>query len=140
MKKDVVLHDLRENRHFVGKEDEIRTLQVYECKICGAHTNRAISIHGPYYQRYARSVCPNAAEDWHHALRRKLALRNPNHPAGYLRELDEEIASMRAAAAAHVKNDIQGKPDFSQIKAVSIVRIDRYHDSVSGEMRELVHC
>lgn len=60
------LYDLR-NRDYPNKRgDSFRSLQVFECWVCGALSNEVVMGGWPGYG--VRVICPNACECWHHAL------------------------------------------------------------------------
>lgn len=130
------LYDLRDGDPLWGpvKGAEFRTLQVHVCSVCRDVTNRMV-LRGAKPSTYY-SVCPNAAEEWHHMLREKMRLRNPHHPKTYREELEKEITEMLDATVRYRKGDLVGDPDLTQTRSVRVIRIDRYVDRKTGEIRE----
>lgn len=103
--------DIRKNDY--PKDMSIfRTLQIFECPICGALTNRV------YYSQYRIydgivTICPQADECWHHEIEAKKLLNKYPHPKSYKEELKKEIEGMKQSHKNQIKNDLTGNPDFS---------------------------
>ena len=120
MTSKLTLYDLREQRYPNKRGDTFRSLQVFECWVCGALTN--LVIMGGSVGYGVRAVCPNSAECWHHVIEDKLRLSDKPHPTSYKRELETEIEQLRAARRAKIKNDITGQPDMTLKEPVTNVR------------------
>jgi len=72
----VILYDLRVGNYPNRRGDEFRSLQVHECRVCGAVTNRVVMGGAPGYG--VRTICPQSHHHWHHELEAKVrALRGP---------------------------------------------------------------
>ena len=108
---DVILYDLRKDDHPDQRGDRFRSLQVFECGICGAVTNSMLM--GGYPGYGLRYYCPNGQEEWHKNLKEKIKLSRQPHPKFYNHELEKEIQEFRNKHAKDVKNDILGNPDFN---------------------------
>ncbi len=120
MADDPILYDLRERTYPHQRGDIFRSLQVFECWVCGACTNRIVM--GGYPGYGVRAVCPHAAECWHHEIEEKVAWSRHPHPKPYQDALLAEIEAMRAAHASEAVHDIEGQPDFGLKRSVTNVR------------------
>ena len=112
------LYDLRERLYPSRRGDQFRSLQVFECWVCGAITNHVIMGGWPGYG--VRTLCPQRRECWHHELEDKIV---------YL--LKGEIVTLREEFAGHIQNDVAGAPDVSLKCAVFNVRSRRLDGSCS---------
>ncbi|RJQ37511.1 hypothetical protein C4552_00545 [Candidatus Parcubacteria bacterium] len=112
-----VLFDLREHAYPSRRGDSFRSLQVFECWVCRAQTNRVVM--GGWPGLGVRAPCPNAIECWHHELESTINWSRRPHPESVKRELEHEIAALRAFHAADIKNDIAGTPDFALKRSVT---------------------
>lgn len=117
MSETVKLYDLRERKYPHNRGDVFRSLQVFECWVCGGLTNRVVM--GGYPGYGVRAVCPQAWECWHHELEEKLEWAAKPHPASYLAELQREIEDFRKSHAAEVKRDLEGEPDMNLKQGVT---------------------
>jgi hypothetical protein len=120
MTDEIHLYDIRERSYPNKRGDHFRSLQIFQCPICNAVTNRCIMGGWPGYG--LRAVCPNAAEEWHHSLEDKTSLQNPLHPKTYREELANEITSLLKECAPLIQNDLVGQPDFDQKSSVTNTR------------------
>lgn len=111
------LYDLHERNYPNQRGDSFRSLQVFECWVCNGVTNRVVMGGSPGYG--VRAPCPNGSECWHHEIEEKIKWSHRPHPASIKRELEEEIAALRARYAEDVKNDVAGLPDFEQKRSVT---------------------
>ena len=93
MREEIRLYDLRQNNYPDKRGDSFRSLQIFECSVCGAITNEVHMGGWPGYG--VRYTCPNSAEKWHHNLQ------------------DAYTVEAHKAVAHLVKNDIVGEPDMS---------------------------
>lgn len=109
--KKVRLYNLEKSNYPDRRGDFFRSLQVFECPICGAITNEVIM--GGCFGYGPRTCCPMSGEYWHHELENKLRLLSQPHPASYKRELEEEIKRIRKLHRNKIKDNIKGNPDFS---------------------------
>lgn len=110
-KETVRLYDLRKSNYPDQRGDVFRSLQVFECWVCGARTNRIVM--GGYPGYGVRVICPNSCECWHHVLEHKLDWLGRPHPQDYKASLEREIASFRERYNDRMKNDIIGEPNPS---------------------------
>lgn len=120
MAEQVKLYDIRRRDYPNQRGDSFRSLQVFECWVCGSVTNRVVM--GGYPGYGVRAICPNSAERWHHELDDKIELLGKSHPKSYKEELEKEIKALQKARAKDIKKDIKGHPDFNLKNAVSNVR------------------
>jgi hypothetical protein len=123
----VTLYDIREDRYPSKRGDEFRSLQVWECPICKARTNRVVI--GGWPGTGVRAICPHATACWHHELEAKVALLEQPHPASYRRELEREIAALRQQHAARIRHDLVGKPNLRLVQPVTNTFAQRAHGS-----------
>lgn len=115
------LYDIRERKYPDKRGDVFRSLQVFECWVCKALTNRVVMGGAMGYG--VRAVCPNSVHCWHHELELKIAwLYEKPHPASYKKELQKEIDRMKKRCAKEIKNDLQGKPSMELKQGVTNVR------------------
>ena len=110
MSKAVRLFDLDKRDYPSERGDTFRSLQVSECWVCGALSNRVVM--GGYPGYGVRVVCPNSFECWHHELENKLKWLDKPHPLSYKNELQKEIDEMKKKHQADVKNYLEGNPDM----------------------------
>lgn len=120
MTDELKIYDLRVRTYPNQRGDAFRSLQVFECWVCRALTNRVVM--GGYPGYGVRTICPHSSECWHHEIEIKIAWAQKPHPKSYLKDLQEEIEAMRKAHATEAKNDIEGTPDFDQKRGVTNVR------------------
>ncbi|OGN41450.1 MAG: hypothetical protein A2606_01605 [Candidatus Yanofskybacteria bacterium RIFOXYD1_FULL_42_10] len=111
MAKTVKLYDLRERNYPHNRGDKFRSLQIFECWVCGALSNQVIM--GGYLGYGVRVVCPNSSECWHHELEEKLKWLEKLYPKSYKQKFQKEITVMKRQHKAKIKNDIEGKPNMS---------------------------
>lgn len=114
------LYDLDVRGYPDKRGDVFRSLQVFECWVCGARTNRVVMGGWPGYG--VRAVCPHAAECWHHDIEDKMRLGAAPHPKAYLEALQAEIDELKARHADKVTHDIEGEPDLTKKRGVTNVR------------------
>ena len=111
------LYDLRKRTH--PSQGTFRTLQVFECWVCGGLTNKLHAYSACPIGYREDTVCPNSGECWHHELEKKLHWLTRSHPKGYKAELEREIDTMRQQCVKKVKNDLVGKPNLKLKKPVT---------------------
>lgn len=120
MAKDkIILYDIRKRNYPNKRGDDFRSLQVFECWVCGTFTNQVVM--GGYPGYGVRAVCPQSAECWHHELEDKIKLLAQPHPQTYKAELQREIEEIKEKNKKRIKNDILGSPDFSLKQSVTNV-------------------
>ncbi len=112
MTQAVKLFDITDEDRPHKGGDEFRSVQVFKCWVCGALTNKVFLGGGPSWGM--RQVCPNAAACWHHELEVKLVWLAKPHPASSRQELEKELEQFRGNHKKDVKDDLRGRPDFSQ--------------------------
>ena len=111
------LYDLRKKNHPLYQE--FRTLQVFECWVCGALTNKMYAGACVPIGYYEYTVCPHGGKGWHHELEKKLHWLDKPHPKDYQETLGRDIDEARKQCAKKVKNDLVGKPNLKLKKSVS---------------------
>ncbi|GEM_PF-1655422 len=95
MSGKVKLYDLRERNYPHKRGDRFRSLQVFECWVCGALSNEVVMGGWPGYG--VRVICPSACECWHHELENRVKSLN---------ELfDKNIAELRIPFLREIKDD-----------------------------------
>ena len=111
MKDDVRLHDLRERTTPQVEGGAFRTLQVFRCPACGAHTNlvRTAGWGSARPRHYPHAACPHAGQDWHNDIADHFAVFGVS---------DSRTEAFRNLHAGKGTDDIVGSPDFSQISVV----------------------
>jgi len=119
-RKEIVLYDLRKRNYPNKRGDSFRSLQVFECWVCGVLTNEVVM--GGSHGYGVRVICPQSAECWHHELELKVNLLRQPHPKTYKAELQQEIDEIKKRHKRQIKNDIVGSPDFSLRENVTNVR------------------
>ena len=118
MNENIELYDLRplkdtrisQSNHPKNKGNTFRTLQVFECPICGALSNKVEIGRRIFGGLFRGTVCPYSADCWHHELEEKIE---------QLQRLQKEIKHDREEHAALIQNDIAGQPDFLQKKIIT---------------------
>lgn len=115
---DETLYDIKYDGifpHYRGAR--FRTVQVYECRICGARFN--IAGMGGYPGYGLRVYCPHSNNEWHARIAAKMNLLDERpHPAGYREELQREIEEMKHAIENKAPDDIVGEPYWAHITRV----------------------
>lgn len=111
MPNPVRLYDLTKRDYPNQRGDTFRSLQVSECWVCGALSNRVVMGGSPGYG--VRVVCPNSSKCWHHELEKKVEWLDKLHPQSYKDELQKEVDEMKLQHRADVKNDLEGNPDMT---------------------------
>lgn len=115
---DETLYDIRYDGifpHYRGAR--FRTIQIYECRVCGARFNIANLTGYPGYG--LRILCPHRNNEWHGRIVAKMKWLNEKpHPAGYRAELENEIATMKRAIGDKAPDDIVGEPYWAHIARV----------------------
>lgn len=111
MAEPVKLFDLSKRDYPNQRGDTFRSLQVSECWVCGALSNRVVI--GGSHGYGIRVVCPNSSECWHHKLEEKMEWLAKPHPQSYKRELQKEVDKIKISIQEYVKGDIDGNPDMS---------------------------
>src|SRR3989344_2405627 len=117
MKARVKLYDLRKKDIPLYKE--FRTLQVFECWVCGALTNKMYAGAAIPIGYHEDVVCPNAGECWHHELEKKRRWLAKPHPEDYKKALRREIDEFRKKHQSKAKNDLAGKPNMKLKRPVT---------------------
>ncbi|MDO8560794.1 MAG: hypothetical protein Q7R91_01095 [bacterium] len=120
MSEAVRLFDLTKRDYPNKRGDVFRGLQVFECWVCGALSNRVVM--GGYPGYGVRVVCPNSSECWHHELRSKMKWLDKPHPQAYKDEVKKEIDDMKKEHQADVKDDLEGNPDMTQKRSITNTR------------------
>jgi hypothetical protein len=106
------LYDLDKGDYPKKRGSVFRSIQVFECDICGALTNKVII--GGFYPDYGiKVVCPNSTKCWHHELEIMIRWLSKPHPRSYKDELSREIKEEREKHRSEIKNDLEGNPDMS---------------------------
>lgn len=127
-----ILFDLRKEDYPKERGSVFRTLQIYECGICGSTTNKVCM--GGWPGLGVRSICPNASQCWHHELEDKLNLTKAPHPKTYLEELTKEIEEIKTVNASSKINDVEGRADHIQKSQVTNTRSYRRNHFCKHEM------
>ncbi len=95
MSNKIKLYDLR-NRDYPNKRGDVfRSLQVFECYVCGALSNEVVMGGWPGYG--VRVICPQSSECWHHALEDKINAMDES--------LDKKMKDMVLPFLAEIKDD-----------------------------------
>lgn len=89
-----------------------RSLQVYRCDVCGAHTNKAYSV-DLMTGRGVRTLCAYSGESWHFLVWEKRRMLSRPHPKSYREEMEQEIQGI--LTKHHVNDDVVGDADWSTI-------------------------
>lgn len=105
------LYDIRRKDYPDERGDVFRSLQVFECWVCEALSNRVIM--GGYPGYGVRAVCPNSSECWHHELEERMAWLAKPHPQSCKDALQKEIDEIKKQYQGKIKNDLEGNPDMS---------------------------
>lgn len=116
----IKLYDLRK-KDYPQKTRPFRTLQVFQCPICGWCTNRVWYIYIPEIdypkgRRLYSKGCSNKDKNWHSELSGMIdrSTNNLYPPLPHiLRKLRKEVAVYRKRITKKIKNDILGGPDLS---------------------------
>jgi hypothetical protein len=103
------LFDIRKKNYPNKRGDVFRSLQIFECWVCKATTNKVVMGGSPGYG--IRAVCPNSSECWHHEIEEKIKLLDKPHPKSYAEELKKEVKEALEKHKEDIKNDIEGNPD-----------------------------
>lgn len=111
MTQETKLYDIRKKDYPNNQGDTFRSLQIFECCICGALSNRVIMGGSNGYG--VRVVCPNSSECWHHELEEKMEWLAKPHPQSYKRELQKEVDKMKRKNEKYIRNDVEGNPNMS---------------------------
>lgn len=101
------LYDLTTGNFPRERGATFRSLQVAQCWVCGALSNRVI-MGGAWPMCGVRFVCPYSGMCWHHELEAKLRWLNKPHPQSYKEELQKEINVMKLLSGQHVVHDLEG--------------------------------
>lgn len=100
-----------ENYEYPKDGEYFRTLQVFQCGICGSLINKVIRCNDADIG--VQPLCPNEVEYWHYQLKTKIKLLHAApHPASYVKELEEEIKAGLMKASCKAVRDLAGKPDM----------------------------
>lgn len=115
---DETLYDIRYDASFPHyRGAKFRTVQVYECAVCGCRFN--ICFMGGAPGLGLRVPCPHSHQEWHGQILSKMKwLKEKPHPAGYREELKKEIEDMKEAIGDKAPDDIIGEPYWSHITRV----------------------
>ena len=116
----VRIYDLEERNYPNQRGDSFRSLQVFECWVCGALTNWVIMGGSPGYG--VRTVCQQSSLEWHHELEDKISLLQKPHPKSYKQELEKEISQLREKHEKEIKNNLVGDYDLNQKRLMTNVR------------------
>lgn len=111
MSEPLKLFDLTKRNYPSQRGDTFRSLQVSECWVCGALSNRVVMGGSPGYG--VRVVCPNSSECWHHELEKKVEWLDKPHPRSYKDELQKKVDEMKLQHREDVRNDLKGNPDMT---------------------------
>src|SRR4030065_2045515 len=79
-------------------DEHWRSDRIYQCEICGCHSNEFYMWGGPSTGRHPKLVCPGDKFDsnLHYELQNKVWNSwDKKHPQGYLEMLNEEIEEAR---------------------------------------------
>ena len=117
MAKTVKLYDLREKNYPNKRGDTFRSLQVFECPVCKALSNKVII--GGSHGYGVRVICPHSSKCWHHELQEKKEWLDKPHPRSYKDELRKEIAEMKTNVPDDIKNDVKGNPEIAPLKPMT---------------------
>ena len=95
----MTLYDMEKGEWRSVKERENwRSNRIYECGICGCHSNEFYMWGGPSTGRHPKLVCPGDKYDpkLHYELQDKVWNSwDKKHPQGYIDMLNKEIEEMR---------------------------------------------
>lgn len=94
-------------------EESFRTVQVFQCGICGALTNLVVRRNDPGLG--VQPICPNRLLFQHDLAKSKTDLNLQPHPRFYKKEMLEEINDIKEKFFNNLPNDLAGKPDRSKI-------------------------
>ena len=89
------LYDLRKRDYPNKRGNHFRSLQVFECWVCGALSNEVVMGGWPGYG--IRCICPSATECWHHDLENKINLFDG--------VTDQKMKDMRLPFLKDIKDD-----------------------------------
>ncbi|MBI2591486.1 MAG: hypothetical protein HYW34_02325 [Candidatus Brennerbacteria bacterium] len=97
-------------------DSRFRTVQVFECRICGSLTNLVERINDSWLG--VKQICPNNGAKWHSDLKEKRQwLDSYPHPATYKSEMRKEIIEMIGEIPDEIiTEDIAGNPDMKKGK------------------------
>lgn len=118
MTEEIRLYDIREHNYPNRRGDHFRSLQVFECGVCGAITNEVIMGGAPGLG--VRVLCPHSSECWHHDVGIKiqeLRLEYRNNDRGFKEKVTEIRGVLKKLGI--ITDDIEGNPDLSLKRPVS---------------------
>lgn len=110
------IYDLRKSDYPTTRGDVFRTLQVFQCWVCGVLTNRAVM--GGWPGLGVRVVCPYASECWHHELEDAI----PYLVERDQRLIQEAIEKLRAETGVIIHDDVVERVDRRQRQVVTNTR------------------
>lgn len=117
MHEGVVLYDLSTGNYPRAKGSSFRTKQIFRCYVCTATTNE-VFVNG-WWGEGVCTLCPHAAQVWHHRLIEYLQAFGRAHP------LTGRLIRKCTTLAVH---NIVGKPDTLDISPVEYVCVYRAHE------------
>ena len=107
---------------FFGKI--FRTKQVFECWVCGALSNAAVSSVVPY--QTIQVFCPQSRHCWHHDLEDLLIEETKEKTSEELELLKKAIQLIKNQNFDSELNDLRGGPDLNEKHPVTSVRSIRF--------------
>lgn len=112
MSEEIHLYDIRERNYPNKRNDNFRSLQIFECNVCEALTNFVIMGGSPGLGM--RVLCPHSSDCWHHDLAikiRELRVTYKSEPQRFREKVIEILGTLRRFKI--LTDDILGVPDLS---------------------------
>lgn len=113
MSSKVTLYDLRQRTYPNKRGDIFRSVQVFECWVCGALSNEVVMGGWPGYG--VRVICPQSSECWHHEMEDKIKALDEaldktmkDLRTLFLKEIKEDYIFERNAADVYMPKDGTG--------------------------------
>lgn len=114
MSNEIKLYDIRKHDYPNKRGDNFRSLQVFECWVCGALTNQIIMGGSAGYGKCA--ICPNSANCWHNELEEQIYLLAKALKQSCRQEAEsyrEKIKEIKNRYKEEIKNELIGTPDLN---------------------------
>lgn len=119
MNNKIKLHNFKDIDDLNAIGEVLRTVQVFQCHICGGLTNKVFVNH--WTGSGKRSVCPNVNESWHN----EMSIHDFEISNICLLKFFEMIVNrikirmLRKEFRHLVRNDLEGKCDLRQVLRVT---------------------
>lgn len=117
MAEKTQLYDIREHNYPNQRGDHFRSLQVFECDICGAITN--VVMLGGWPSLGLRTACPHSGKCWHHELQITIEDLENGPYRGYEEDFKLILQKLRDQLRDEIKNDLIGNPDLNLKSSVT---------------------